>query len=399
MRIVSEDESGDAWRRLRREHSQWAAEMLVPRPGHPIYGVAAPSLTPAIVTEHSSFNGEWTSITVAYGPGDAPNGPYVAVTTQATDASMTTQARSPRIIREHSPEGDLRNALDLEQLRPTAGADASATEARQSDPPPPPVMSREAVATGTGTTETALVCRSADIWAAQWKPSDPALSVAVTIVGRGVALEEIRLHTVTDLRPMFEARAEIAKARIERGRRAPRPPLAELEPAEGVAAFRALAEFTLAENARRRAAWREGRDGREPRPSPQPAADWAGRYSALWQRAVREQQRLRDTNTAAANDAVTEAVNHLGFLGENAPWFSADPQLREAAIDQTLRRAMLGDVVPSEPAQEAWARHWSARMTRPPLDRESRYLLAEMADREALTAACLRAWAEWAETA
>ena len=96
---------------------------------------------------------------------------------------------------------------------------------------------------------------------------------------------------------------------------------------------------------------------------------------------------------------VTEVVNHLGFLSEKAPWFSTDPRLREAAIDETLRHAMLGDAVPSETAQEAWARYWSAHMTRPALERESGDPRAEMADREALTAACLRAWAAWVETA
>ena len=64
-----------------------------------------------------------------------------------------------------------------------------------------------------------------------------------------------------------------------------------------------------------------------------------------------------------------------------AAWFTADPRLREAAIDETLRHAMLGDAVPSETAQEAWARHWSAHLTRLPLDRESRDLRAEMAER------------------
>jgi hypothetical protein len=122
-------------------------------------------------------------------------------------------------------------------------------------------------------------------------------------------------------------------------------------------------------------------------------------HNALWQRAVREQLRLRGTNAATADHVVTETINHLGFLAQNAPWFTADTRLREAAIDETLRHAMLGDAVPSETAQKAWARHWSAHLARLPLDRESPDLPAEMADREALTAACLRAWAAWAETA
>ena len=68
-------------------------------------------------------------------------------------------------------------------------------------------------------------------------------------------------------------------------------------------------------------------------------------HNALWQRAVREHQRLRGTDRRAADDAVTVAVNHLGFLQEKAPWFTADPRLRAAAIDETLRHAMLGDAV------------------------------------------------------
>jgi hypothetical protein len=59
--------------------------------------------------------------------------------------------------------------------------------------------------------------------------------------------------------------------------------------------------------------------------------------------------------------------------------------------------------VTSEPAQDAWARSWSTRVTgrRPDreADREAADPLVEMAAREALNDDCLRAWAAWAETA
>jgi hypothetical protein len=396
MRMVPADESGDALRRLRLEHAQRAAETLVPRPGHPIYGLAAPALTPGAETGHSSWNGEWISVTLAFGRWDAPGGPYVEVTTEATDAGMRTQVGSPSAFGD-GPEADLWNAVDQEQRRAAAWgrtAGTAGTGVAQAGVVKRPAFSRERLAAGD-----ALVGRSGDVWAALLDPADPALSVAVTIVGRGVAPESVGLQPIADLRPLIEAREEITNARIERARREPRPPLPELEPAEGVAAFRALAEFTLAASAQRRATRRDRGDGRALRPTPQQAATWGGMHSALWQRAVREQQRLRGTNTADADYVVTEVINHLGFLGENALWFSADPRLRAAAIDETLRRAMLDDAVPSEPAQEAWARHWHAHMSRLPHDLAGDDLRAEFADREARTAGILRAWAEWGETA
>jgi hypothetical protein len=346
------------------------------------------------VTGHSSYNGEWVSVTLAFGAWDAPRGPYVEVTTEATDAGMRTRAGSPSAFGQ-GPEADVWNAVDQEQRRPIVWAGTTGADAEQADSAEPPVFSRASLPAGD-----ALVGRSGDVWAALLDPpSDPALSVAVTIVGRGVAAESVELQTLADLQPMIEARTEIINARIARGRREPRPPLPELEPAEGVAAFRALAEFTLASSAQQRAARREHRAGREPRPSPQQAAAWGGMHNALWQRAVREQQRLRGANAATADYAVTEAINHLGFLAENAPWFSDDARLRGAAIDETLRRAMLGDAVPSDAAQEAWARHWSAHISRLPRDFDGDGLRAEMADRETRTADIVRAWAEWAETA
>jgi hypothetical protein len=403
MRLIPDDESGEAWRRLRREHAQQEAQLLVPRPGHPIYGLAAPPLPSAGLTGHASSNGKWTSVTLAFGQWDAASGPYIEVTTEATDAAMRIQAGSPSAFGD-GPEADLWNAIDREQRRPigwggAAGAAGSAgaagAAAEQADAAGPPLFSRERLPDGD-----ALVGRSGDVWAAHWAPPDPPLKVAVTIVGRGVAPDSVELQPLADLRPMIDAREAFIAARIERGRREPRPPLPELEPAEGVAAFRALAEFTLAASAQRRAERRD-RGPRRPgaRRSPSEAATWGGMHSALWQRAVREQRRLRGTNAATADYVVTEVVNHLGFLGEEAPWFAADPRLRETAIDETLRRAMLGDAVPSEPAQEAWARHWAARMARPPLDPAGGDVWAAVTEREERTATVLRAWAEWAETA
>lgn len=207
-----------------------------------------------------------------------------------------------------------------------------------------------------------------------------------------MAPESVRLERVPDLRPMIEARFETIRAMIERSRGKARPPLTEsdleLEPAEGAAALRALAEFTLTSNAERRAAFAARQ---QPRRDP----DWGRIYNALWQRAVREHQRLRGTDRRAADDAVTVAVNHLGFLQEKAPWFTADLGLRAAALDKTVLHAMLGDAVPSGPAQDAWARYWSTHVIRLGRRPESIDPRAAMSARETLTDDCLQAWTAW----
>jgi hypothetical protein len=151
-----------------------------------------------------------------------------------------------------------------------------------------------------------------------------------------------------------------------------------------------MSRCTLTSNAERRAAFAASqRPRREP--------NWGRMHNALWQRAVREHQRLRRTDRRAADDAVTVAVNQLGFLLEKAPWFTADLGLRAAAVDETVRHAMLGDTVPSEPAQDAWARYWSTHVTRLGRERGSFDPRAAMSARETLTDDCLQAWAAWTE--
>jgi hypothetical protein len=159
-------------------------------------------------------------------------------------------------------------------------------------------------------------------------------------------------------------------------------PLPEFSPAEGVAALRALADFTLAFRVERRPT-------RRTRP-----LGWGLMRSRLWHRAVCEQQLTGAISELAADEVVTSVIDHLGHLAENAPWFGAPGQLREAAIDETLRHAMLGDAVPSEGAQLAWARYWSAG---PGIGRQPdpATMRAEFESLLALEADWLAAWEAW----
>ena len=250
------------------------------------------------------------------------------------------------------------------------------------EPTEPPRYTHETLPMGD-----ALVCRHGTMWAARLIAGSP--EVIVTITGHGADPDLVRLEPVTDLAPMLAARNEVFGRLSERRRAAP-PPV--LEPAEGVAAWRALADFCLAADARIREAERTGREVRTPVGS-------GPMRAALWQRAVRERQRLAGGNARTAEDVVTSVINHLSRLGDRAAWFSADSRLRDLAINETLRRALLADTAASEPAQQAWDRYWSEHLTWLRVDPQAAERLAQARARETLADDWLRAWADWAATA
>ncbi len=377
-----------------RELARRDAEELVPRPEFPVFGLAAPVLAPAALAQFQQMNGAWTSVTLAYGSWEAAAGPYVAVTCAAADSGpLAAPADGPAGMPGRGTEAELLRAIDAERNRVAAHAGVDGEE-----PAEPPRYSREQLPAGD-----ALVCRHGTVWALRLLPGTmsgatvpgvtapgvTAPGVTVTVTGRGADPEAVRLERVRDLRPLFEARNEILGRLVERRRR--ESPV--LEPAEGIAAFRALADFTLAANAEVRAA-------ADARRAPRHRAGWGGMHNALWQRAVRELQRMAGVGKRAADDVVTSVVNHLGHLAEQAPWFTADTRLREAAIDETLRHAVLGENVPSLPAQRAWARYWSAHMARlrrePGREPGAAGALADHQARQALSTGWLAAWSAWA---
>jgi hypothetical protein len=353
-----------------RERARLDAEELVPRPDFQVLGVAVPRLRPAALAEFQQVNGEWESVTVAYGDWDAPTGPYLAVATTAVRADPVRRNERAALLR----------AIDSERNRVAdhAGVD-------DEEPAGPPRFTRSRLAFGD-----ALTCQHGNVWAARLLTDDPPAAgitgprVSVTIIGRGITPDSVRLEPVRDLRSLLQARNEILGQLIERRRRQP-PPV--LEPAEGVAAFRALADYALESHAELKAAIRARR-------TPRHRAGEGAVRSALWQRAVREQQRIAGVDKQAADDVVTLVINHLTHLADQASWFTR-ARLREAAIDETLRHAVLGDDVPSRQAQQAWARYWARRVPRGM--GEPGAARAGLVASEPLHAGWLEAWTAWAE--
>ena len=379
----SPDDEYREWVRRLRDQSRRDAESLVPRPDYPVFGLAAPALTPAVLL-HQSTNGFPVLVALRYGSWETATGPQVTVTSAAPNSEIRAASPTPgvpasftygRSVRD--PERDLIREIDAERKRVAVHA-----EVDQEEPAEPPRYTRETLPVGD-----ALVCRHGTMWAARLIDGSP--EVIVTISGHGTDPDVVRLEPVTDLGPMLAARNEMI-ARLRERRRATPPPV--LEPAEGVAAWRALADFSLASNARIREAAQSGREPRTPVGS-------GPMHAALWQRAVRERQRLAGGSARAADDAVTAVINHVGHLDERAAWFGTDARLREAAIDETLRRALLGDSVPSEPAQDAWDRYWSEHLAWLRVDPRAAERLAQARNRDTLADYWLRAWARWAATA
>lgn len=359
------------WVRRLRELARRDAEELVPRPSFAVLGLSAPPLTPAALVEAAQLNGVWESITVGYGDWSAQAGPHVSVTTRAGASEPPNAARDQV---PESVEEELLIAIDAERDRLAAHAGID-----EAEPGEPPGYTRERLPVGE-----AIVCRHGALWAARVQGDTGAPSV--TITGRGVAPESVRIGPTGDLRPYLDARGEILGQLTERRKNL--PPLV-LDPAEGVAALRALADHTLTESARTREAVRARRSPRHP-------ADSSRMRTALWRRAVIEQQRVAGTGRHSADEMVTLVINHLGHLDDQAPWF-ADPRLRELAIDETLRYAMLGDDVPSKLAQQAWARYWGARMDRWRL--EPGDIPADVTQAQPTATAWQDAWEAWARRA
>jgi hypothetical protein len=372
MRLIRDDEIPE-WEAALLGQARQMAEALVPRPGCPIYGLASPVLRPVFVSRSSQTNNQWEQITLSY--GDTVAGPYVNITTEAADPVLVVRSSSG----EADVEAALRIVIDSDQPqgeRPSGGAGAARAE-----------VTRERLPAGD-----ALVVRQGGLWAARLL-ADGTEAVTVTLAGSAAAPEDVRLEALPDLRAIILGHYEDLVRRMAERRRnpPPRPPLPELPPAEGVAALRALADFSLASQAEIRAEVRA-------RGRPRDAPGSGPMHAALWQRAVREQRQIGTMDALAADEVVTSVINHLGHLAQEA-WFTLDGRLRETAIDETLRHAMLGDAVLSAPAQLAWSRYWSAHLARARRQPDPAAMRAEHESRLALDADWRAAWEAWTRQA
>ncbi|MFI9272649.1 hypothetical protein ACIGXM_18290 [Kitasatospora sp. NPDC052896] len=266
-------------------------------PPFPIHGLREPVLTPAFLAEFGREGEAWQSVQLVHGDRDAPDGPLVTVRTGPPGSAA-------------QPE-DVRAAL-LAALAAEAEAGPAAGKPSFTTLP-----------------DGGELCRLDGVWALRLT----ADGQRVTVVGRGLAPERVRIGVVPDLGP-YVAEREALRERYAAGRRAQSEPV----PVPGIAAVRALLESHL------------------------PGAPAAGEAQrALWRRAVAEQARAAGCDADRAEALLASLVGQLTRLRQDAPWFAADAGLRAAAFEETLRHGALGERVASRAAQQAWERYWTRR--------------------------------------
>ena len=326
--MVGEPEQDRAeWIARLRERARQDAEELVPRPAFAVFGLAAPRLLPVALTEAGQLNDVWESVYLAHGDWASPAGPY-ALVISAASADPTGAGATAELL--HAID------TDRNRLAGQAGVD-------EAEPAEPPRYWGVSVAVGDDCV-SGLAGQHGNVLAVKLRVG----SVSVMVVSRGVELGAVRLAAVADLEPYLRGRDELLGQVAEQHRQRSAPVLA---PAEGMAAYRALVDAELDSNNRFIAAMRAGR-------VPRHRADEGATIGALWQRAVSELADRASMGPRAADEVITSVVNQLTKLNEKAPWFTERARLRERAIDETLRHAVLGEVVPSIRAQRAWTGYW-----------------------------------------
>jgi hypothetical protein len=353
----------EEWLARMRELARRDADELTPRPQFTVYGLAEPEVLPLGATlPMQDRDGEWASVGLTYGDWASAAGPWLIV--------VSTPPRATPFDKEF-----LLGEIDTDRNRLAAEAWVDDEE-----PPGPPEYRPGRIKTDKRN-EHALLCRHGTLAAAHLRPGD----ANVTVLVRGVDLAGIRLVPVADLEPYLRGR-EVQLEQIEEYGQRMEP---VLEPAEGLAAYRAYARHQVDGLLR---IWAVRQSGAVPRFRAGEDATTA----ALGIRACHELSDRSGISLIKAETQIKEFTDHLAAMVQYVRWFTGNERLRDRAVDETLRHALLGEKVSSDKAQQAWANYWNYQTS----------LAVQSASHEALKAAArvgselirekwIDAWLEW----
>lgn len=280
-----------------------------------VVGLSVPVLG-GMLSEWQS--GDTVQLTLAYGAMDAAGGPYVEVVT---------------VLDQDGHVWPLAEVLaqERDRLFDHAGVDE-----------PDPDDARDAAVTMTldDLRLPGQARREGAVWAAQalvpreLEVGGRRQSAAVTVVARGVAIEDVRLALVRDLTPLIVAGDALFRAKL--ANRSPHQPA--VTPPSGIDGHAKLVESILADA---HAHTPRRRYPRRPR----------GEHSQLWEIAVLGQMHLAGQTHDEANHAVTLLVNQLLRLATTVTWWDEHGQ---AAVTESIRFTAFDSDVPSRSAQLVW---------------------------------------------
>jgi hypothetical protein len=307
-----------------------------------VVGCSTPRLRPRALGEAAWSEDRCYLVEVVYGRYRTAAGPLLAV-------------RSALVASDEQDEENLADVLadERDRLFEHAGID---------EPDPDHAVERSAALIIDGATVPATTRTEGALWAARARidaGSTGRPGLVVTVVSRGLSIEQLELATITNLAPYLRGRRTMLAGFVFSEIRRWRRPRRRKTPATAEVAHRALIEHSVAQSER---LWEALSAGRRPRPSRQPEPE-----EDRWETAVLAQMTARHQGRADANDAVTIMVNHMTHLAEKAAWFKERPALRAAAIDDTIRFTAHDEPVASLAAQRAWLEAWSTRRSTPSL--------------------------------
>lgn len=364
MRVVrGSDEPGEDWSRP-GDRAQLLVSLLESNQ-FPVFTVDRPQFDSAVLDGVESDNGIVVAVQVSR--GDAPDRPYITVRSAAISDSIV----EPELVEFIEREG--------ERLVPS----------RVARPDGETAPSETAITLNVeGELLDGVLRVDADVWAARVTTRRLTVSgkrrMHITILGRRVPYSDVRLRVIDDIGPYVEGwqslRRQLTRQAVESAEQT------SPDPDEiGLEAHRRLILFSLSDGSL--ASARHGRRWRPPQ-------SWGSDAFQLWERAVRSHKHLTGQSVDTASAAITEMLSHITSLASTASWFE-DPMHREAAIEETLRFAVMGLPVPSQPAQQAWMEVWQARSAslrrEPTAERMSR----DIHRYETLESKWRLSWEEW----
>jgi suppressor of fused len=302
-------------------------------PGDRVFGLVEPDLGEGVCADTMPRRDNW-SIDLFYGDPLSLHGPFVWVRTANPAAAPEERSLSLMLLSEH------RRLVEHAWLGDHEPAVA-----------PEPAEVRLVVGSRQLTADALIEGDLA--WVQRAELEDASV---VTVIGRGIDVDRVRLAPIGDLDPYYDRRSELYDRLSAALHNRPDPPNPALE-GNALEALRAVIKridpYTIDEIV----AGNVDRSN-EPLPPPPPNRETltgldGHTVTREYEQAVRELQRANDVDRETAESWVGAATEQVYSFNEES-FFDQNPDLYERACEETLRYYAYDEKVASRRAQNAW---------------------------------------------